>query len=369
MTFVVSLSRSAVRLGKLSLGGKTIETPTLVINTTRGCIPHLTPDVFKRTLSEKDFAGLFVSIEFLLEDNSILLKASPHSLGRLLGFGDDMPVILATNEPIYYQHDGVTMRNGQDWVSIMNTGGIGQLHVLKEAPILLNGKLMPALVISPTDHYQMKNARLKRIKKSTDNSNNYLKLLKTLDHKSLVCPSLILHGIGGEVEEKREQVKAEMHRRLTSCTSSSTPRLISLISNVKFEHCKEFPNTSVYCRGSLSPEEIVMRINEGIDLFDSSFATDASTKGLALNIAVPTGETTTLDLSLPEYFEDFTPLSKDCGCISCQGEDQTTRAYIHHLVKTEEMLAYSFLTSHNLWQLSHLLSCIRESMKVSLGEE
>lgn len=52
---------SAARLGKLSLPGrKAIETPNFIAATSRGSVPHLTPDNFKRHTT---VSGVYMALE------------------------------------------------------------------------------------------------------------------------------------------------------------------------------------------------------------------------------------------------------------------------------------------------------------------
>jgi len=53
----------------------------------------------------------------------------------------------------------------------------------------------------------------------------------------------------------------------------------------------------------------------------------------------------TLNLANEKFKEDFTPLENDCQCETCQ---QFTRAYLHHLLKTNEPLFLKLASVHNL---------------------
>jgi len=47
--------------------------------------------------------------------------------------------------------------------------------------------------------------------------------------------------------------------------------------------------------------------------------------------------------SYSRYADDFSPICKKCKCLTCQNH---TRAYIHHLHHTKEMLALVLLTMY-----------------------
>lgn len=60
------------------------------------------------------------------------------------------------------------------------------------------------------------------------------------------------------------------------------------------------------------------------------------------------------------YADDFTPISRSCSCLTCQ---KHTRAYIHHLLNTRELLGPVLLTIHNLHHYMEFFKSIREALK------
>uniref|UniRef100_A0A1B6H1G2 tRNA-guanine(15) transglycosylase-like domain-containing protein n=1 Tax=Cuerna arida TaxID=1464854 RepID=A0A1B6H1G2_9HEMI len=60
------------------------------------------------------------------------------------------------------------------------------------------------------------------------------------------------------------------------------------------------------------------------------------------------------------YFDDLSPIMRDCKCLACT---KHTRAYIHHLLNTREMLASVLLMIHNLHHYQKFFEAIRENGK------
>ena len=56
----------------------------------------------------------------------------------------------------------------------------------------------------------------------------------------------------------------------------------------------------------------------------------------------------------------FGPLDKDCDCYTCRNY---SRAYIRHLVKTNEILGIRLLSLHNLRFLTRLMEQVREAIE------
>ena len=61
-----------------------------------------------------------------------------------------------------------------------------------------------------------------------------------------------------------------------------------------------------------------------------------------------------------KFKEDKGPLDKNCGCDVCKNY---SRAYLYHLFKTNELLAYSLATEHNLWFFNNLMKEIRSAIE------
>eukprot|EP01122_Echinamoeba_exundans_P010391 TRINITY_DN3886_c0_g1_i2.p1 TRINITY_DN3886_c0_g1~~TRINITY_DN3886_c0_g1_i2.p1 ORF type:complete len:398 (+),score=30.99 TRINITY_DN3886_c0_g1_i2:131-1195(+) len=125
---------------------------------------------------------------------------------------------------------------------------------------------------------------------------------------------------------------------------------------------KEKPRLVV---GIGAPDEVLYSIRDGIDVFVSTYPNDCADLGIALCFSlVPTPPTTdanstssnTLNLRDQEYELDTRPLVEACGCYTCQHH---TRAYIHHLLNTHEMLAGILLILHNCRHYAEFFRSIR----------
>lgn len=67
-----------------------------------------------------------------------------------------------------------------------------------------------------------------------------------------------------------------------------------------------------------------------------------------------------LDFVFLRYQEDFSPLVSGCSCYCCKSH---TRAYIHHLLVTNELLAGVLLMMHNFEHYFRFFCSIREALK------
>ncbi|XP_065647954.1 queuine tRNA-ribosyltransferase accessory subunit 2-like isoform X1 [Hydra vulgaris] len=150
--------------------------------------------------------------------------------------------------------------------------------------------------------------------------------------------------------------------------------------------------------GILTPDEVINAIELGVDVFDSVIAYDCTDRGCALSFKYNTKkkyaershsfsnsngcyhnnngvefktnnhiakcgknmEDFEMDLHESRYFDDLQALVEGCSCYCCI---QYTRAYIHHLLVTKEMLSSVLLMIHNLHHWMNFFEEIQESLK------
>ncbi|KAK6196223.1 hypothetical protein SNE40_001488 [Patella caerulea] len=98
--------------------------------------------------------------------------------------------------------------------------------------------------------------------------------------------------------------------------------------------------------------DLVVCVALGCDMFDCVYPTRTARFGSAL---VDTG---LLNLKNKNFSEDFQPIDKNCQCSTCKSY---TRAYLHTMV-TNETVACSLVTVHNVAYQLRLMKRIRESI-------
>ena len=97
-----------------------------------------------------------------------------------------------------------------------------------------------------------------------------------------------------------------------------------------------------YLMGIGTLREMALAVAHGIDLFDCVLPTRLGRHGTAL----VGGER--WNLRNARFRHDHTPLDPSCRCIACTGH---TRAYLHHLIRSDELLGLTLLSIHNITQL------------------
>ena len=108
-----------------------------------------------------------------------------------------------------------------------------------------------------------------------------------------------------------------------------------------------------YLMGVGTPLDILGAVERGVDMFDCVMPTRAGRTAMAFT------RHGTMNMRNAKYRDDDAPLDDKCGCPACK----LSRAYIHHLIKCNEILGATLLTQHNLWFYQDLMRDIRKSIE------
>ena len=108
-----------------------------------------------------------------------------------------------------------------------------------------------------------------------------------------------------------------------------------------------------YLMGVGKPDDIVEAVVRGIDMFDCVLPTRSGRTGQAFTADGP------LNLRNARFAEDREPIEPGCPCPACT---RFERAYVHHLVKSGEILGAMLMTQHNLWFYQRLMEGLRDAI-------
>ena len=108
-----------------------------------------------------------------------------------------------------------------------------------------------------------------------------------------------------------------------------------------------------YLMGVGKPDDIVEAVRRGIDMFDCVLPTRSGRTGQAFTADGP------LNLRNARFAEDREPIEPGCPCPTCTTYE---RAYVHHLVRSGEILGAMLMTEHNLWFYQRLMQALREAI-------
>ena len=108
-----------------------------------------------------------------------------------------------------------------------------------------------------------------------------------------------------------------------------------------------------YLMGVGTPEDIVFAVTQGIDMFDCVLPTRNARNGFLF--------TRYGDVRIKNacHKADTRPLDETCGCYCCRN---FSRAYLHHLHRTGEILGSRLNTIHNLFYYQTLMAELRQAI-------
>ena len=108
-----------------------------------------------------------------------------------------------------------------------------------------------------------------------------------------------------------------------------------------------------YLMGVGTPANILNAVERGVDLFDCVMPSRNARHG---HLFTSKG---IINLNNKKYETDMSPIDESCGCPVCRNY---SRAYIRHLLKSQEMLSQRLAVMHNLWFYNHLMEDIRNAL-------
>ena len=109
-----------------------------------------------------------------------------------------------------------------------------------------------------------------------------------------------------------------------------------------------------YLMGVGKPADLVGAVARGIDMFDCVLPTRSGRTGQAFT------RHAAVNFRNARHADDTRPLDDTCSCPTCR---QYTRAYLHHLVRSGEILASILLTWHNLHYYQDLMAGMRAAVE------
>ena len=108
-----------------------------------------------------------------------------------------------------------------------------------------------------------------------------------------------------------------------------------------------------YLMGVGKPDDIVGAVLRGVDMFDCVLPSRSGRTGQALT------RRGAVNIKNARHAEDPRPLDPDCTCPACTGY---SRAYLHHVFKSGEIIASMLLTWHNLHYYQELMAGLRAAI-------
>ncbi len=108
-----------------------------------------------------------------------------------------------------------------------------------------------------------------------------------------------------------------------------------------------------YLMGVGKPDDIVGAVKRGIDMMDCVLPSRSGRTGQVFT------RRGVVNIKNARHADDPRPLDEDCGCPACRGY---SRAYLHHVFRSNEIISSMLLTWHNLQYYQDLMAGMREAI-------
>ncbi|HET7628340.1 MAG TPA: tRNA guanosine(34) transglycosylase Tgt [Bacillales bacterium] len=346
--FIKSCKQTGARLGKLHTPHGTFDTPMFMPVGTLATVKTMSPEELKEM-----GAGIILSNTYhlWLRPGEDIVEASGglHSFmnwdrGILTDSGGFQVFSLSDMREI--QEEGVHFRN--------HLNG-DRLFLSPEKSIGIQ-QALGADVIMALDECPPYPASYEYMKESVERTSRWAERCLTA-HNQTERQSLFGIVQGGEYKALREQSAADL---------SSLDFSGYAVGGLSVGEPKDVMNEVLewttpllpadkprYLMGVGSPDSLIDGVIRGIDMFDCVLPTRIARNGTCMT------SSGRLVVRNAKYAKDFRPLDEACDCYTCRNY---SRAYIRHLVKTNETFGFRLTTYHNLYFLLNLMRRVRQAI-------
>ncbi|MEM5542000.1 tRNA guanosine(34) transglycosylase Tgt [Sulfitobacter sp. AS92] len=108
-----------------------------------------------------------------------------------------------------------------------------------------------------------------------------------------------------------------------------------------------------YLMGVGKPDDIVGAVARGIDMMDCVLPSRSGRTGQVFT------RMGVLNIKNARHMDDPRPLDENCSCPACQNY---SRAYLHHVFRSQEIISSMLLTWHNLQYYQDIMAGMREAI-------
>jgi len=339
------------RLGKIRTYRGEINTPVFMPVGTQGAVKTVTPEEVKEVGAEIILANTYHL--FLRPGHELIEKA-----GGLHSFmGWNRPIL--TDSGGYQVFSLARLRKIDEEGVYFNSHIDGTQYFFTPELVMDIQKALGSDIIMPLDICLGYGASYWETKDALKTTISWLK--RAIDYKEKTGnPNQILFGIvqGGFYKELRKEaveklLEFELKGIAIGGISVGEPKeaMYEIMEYTLDLLPKDRPR---YLMGVGAPEDLVIGVSMGVDMFDCVLPTRLARHGVFYT------KEGRRNIKNAKFKEDFTPLEEDCDCYTCK---KFTKAYIRHLFLQHETLSYRLLTIHNLRFLFRLMEKIRKSIQ------
>lgn len=340
--------QSGARVGILHTPHGDIETPVFMPVGTQATVKTLTPEELERAHAQ------------IILSNTYHLYLRPGE--QIVKNAGGLHKFMSWNKPILTDSGGFQVFSLADFRKLNEKGATfkshldGSTHFISPEKAIQIQNDLGADIIMAFDQCTPYGVDYNQAKKALELTNNWLERCYNA-HKN---PKQALFPIiqGNFYKDLREQSVKDVlpfikHGVAIGGLSVGEPKEImyEMLDHISPLLPNDVPH---YLMGVGSPDCIVEAVLRNIDMMDCVLPTRIARNGTAFTskgkVVVKNGK----------YKDDFTPLDEECDCYCCK---HYTKAYLRHLINTNEILGGRMLSLHNITYLTGLMEKIKQAIK------
>lgn len=358
---------SQARLGEIVTDHGLIRTPAFVPVGSTACVKTLTSDEIKKCLIDVFFVNTYHMFfrpgmriikklgglhKFMNWSSSLMTDSGGFQAFSLGEYGPRN--ITKKNNLVAIKEDGITFKSVWDGKTI---------HLGPKESIKAQQDLGADIMIA-FDECTFYPIKKERARKAMERTHHWLEVCLSENKKS---PNQSLYGsVQGSVFKDLRKTSAKFISQkevdgfaIGSVANSREPRkLVFAVLDWTLPYLLELKKP-VHFLGIGEIEDIFLSIEKGIDSVDCVTPTRLGRMGWIFSKKAGLKHKFRYDITKKQFQTDKKPSVEGCCCYTCQNY---SRAYIHHLFRCRELLAYRLATIHNLYFFGNLMEKIRQAI-------
>ncbi|EAA29961.3 tRNA-guanine transglycosylase [Neurospora crassa] len=385
MTFELlktAVKDGGARLGRLAFPGRrTVDTPNFFGLTSRGVIPHVTPDnVEKHLLTNGTYMALEDFIErpqqYMTRSPPVYETPSPNNkpLQSFTAMPSSIITVLGSRR---LPAVAAPMGNTNQSISVFTSTGFQAITTKQYINAIQT--LNPDIAIPLADLTHKTSAptskRALRMAERTDDwiKEWFMEMYGRNKEPSKIATFAPVLPISYSIQWEYLERLSEEHQSNPSVLSGLAVYDADLIPDISssYQNLDTLPRLALTTPSN--PHQVLRQLSLGMDIFLLPFLSTASDAGIALSFTFPppSSESSELlplgiDMSSPEHAISLQPLTESCTCYACTTHH---RAFVQHLLCAREMLGWTLLQIHNHAVLASFFASIREALADGTFEE
>lgn len=337
--------QTGARIGRFTTPHGVIETPVFMPVGTMASVKALSPEEVKEVGAQIILSNTYHL--YLRPGHEIIKKAG--GLHKFMNW--DKPIL--TDSGGFQVFSLSSLRKISDEGAMFNSFIDGSKHFMSPEDSIEVQKALGSDIVMAFDECTPGDIKKE---KAVDAMERTLKWLDRCSRVELPDTQMLFPIVQGNMFADLRLESLERTARYAKCgiaigglsVGEPKPVMYEMLDVLQPKLPKDMPR---YLMGVGSADCIIEAVARGIDMMDCVLPTRIARNGTAMTMK---GDIT---IRNAQYKEDFSPVEEGCDCYCCRNY---SKAYIRHLINTDEIFGGRLLTIHNLRFLIRLTEKIKE---------